>query len=78
MKIFVERLTNQLILPGIITENPDCNWENGLCGERDDTSWLYCDEGKIRGHYSDGEDCSYCKGTGKLYDEVEYANQERT
>jgi hypothetical protein len=65
--IYAERTTGQILIPGIITTNPECDWstENGF-GQ----GYTWCDEGKITYDNEEYEDCPKCKGTGKLYEEI--------
>lgn len=65
----MDRETNQLMLPGIITENPDCEWEQNT----QERVWgAYCDGGEVESDYGAVYTCPECGGTGKKYEEIKH------
>lgn len=67
--IYVERITGQTLIPGIITTNPKC--ENTQEISRVDNDYLIeCENGYF--NFGAGCDviCHRCEGTGKRYKEI--------
>jgi len=61
MKLFMERNTNQLLLPGIIVDNPRCQGYDPI----DDVS---CNNGLFKAFGLGESDCHECDGTGVQYE----------